>query len=187
MRGDKDKSPKWYFIDNENNIHVDFPDICFQLRNHITKNSNGLEWNDEALKKYVELFKRKEKDLLQPKKKRVLEVAEHILTMKLKSKKNDVKAKLAFKEMLSLLKPNPKDTIDYERLAEEWVSILQPYLNEKREENRRKKKIYNLSSLKSEHKKIEIDIDELNNIIEKMPIVESIDNKIASCIIGVKN
>ena len=87
--------------------------------------------------------------------------------------------------MLNLLKPNPKETIDYERLAEEWIGILQPYLNEKREKNRRRKNIYNLTSLRNEHRKIELNPETLNDIMEKMPIVESIDNKIASCIIGV--
>jgi len=187
LRGDKNKSPKWYFIDNDNKIHIDFPDICMQLRNHITKEAISLEWDANVLKKYIELFKKEERDLLQPKKKRVLEVAGHILTMKLKSKELDFNTKSVFKTMLNFLKPNPKDTIDYERLAEEWIGILQPYLNEKRENNKRKKNIYNLSSLKSEYKKIEFNIEELNFIIEKMPIVESIDNKIASCIIGVKN
>jgi superfamily II DNA/RNA helicase len=185
LRGDKDKSPKWYFIDNENKIHIDFPDICLQLRNHITKKSKGLEWKDYALKKYVELFKKKERDLLQPKKKRALEVAEHILLMKLKYRDLSIEQKSTYKSMLNLLKPNPKETIDYERLAEEWISILQPYLNDKREKSRRRKDIYNLSSLKNEHKKIELNPKKLNNIIENMPIVDSIDNKIASCIIGV--
>ena len=57
-----------------------------QLRNYITKDSVSLEWNDDVLKIYIELFKKKERDLLQPKKKRALEVALHILTMKLKEK-----------------------------------------------------------------------------------------------------
>ena len=185
LRGDTNKSPKWYFIDSENKIHIDFPDICLQLRNHITKNSKGLEWNDDALKKYVELFKKKERDLLQPKKKRVLEVAEYILTMKLKSKEIDDAHKSIFKSMLNLLKSNPKDAIDYERLAEEWIGILQPYLNEKREKNKRRKIRYNLISLKKDYNKIHLNISELNNIIEKTPIIDSIDNKIAACVIGV--
>jgi len=185
LRGDKNKSPKWYFIDSENNIHIDFPDICQQLRSHITKHSKGLEWKDDVLKKYVELFKKKERDLLQPKKKRALDVAEHILTMKLKSKQLKIEQETIYKSMLNLLKPNPKETIDYERLAEEWIGILQPYLNEKREKNRRRKNIYNLTSLRNEHRKIELNPETLNDIMEKMPIVESIDNKIASCIIGV--
>lgn len=187
LRGDKNKSPKWYFIDSENNIHIDFSDICLQLRSHITKSSEGLEWKDDALEKYIDLFKRKERDLLQPKKKRVLNVAEYILTMKLKSKKLKIEQKSTYKSMLNLLRPNPRDSIDYERLAEEWISILQPYLNEKRENSRRRKDIYNLTSLEKDYKKIELDLKLLNHIIESMPIVDSVDNKIASCIIGVSS
>ena len=50
-----------------------------------------------------------------------------------------------------------------------------------------KKNIYNLASLKNEHRNIELKIDELIKIIENTPIVDTIDNKIASCIIGVSN
>lgn len=42
--------------------------------------------------------------------------------------------------MLKLLKSNSKDAVDYERLAEEWIEIFQPYIDEKRELNRRKKR-----------------------------------------------
>lgn len=69
LRGEKSRSPKWYFITDENTIHTEFPDVCQQLRNHITKASTGIEWNDEALKRYITIFKEKERDLLPHKKK----------------------------------------------------------------------------------------------------------------------
>jgi superfamily II DNA or RNA helicase len=186
FRGEKSKSPKWYFIDNENTVHTDFTDICDQLRGHITKESDGLKWNDKILKKYIQLFKEKEIELLPPKKKRALKVAEAILKQKLRTRSLDKESKQVFEQMLYFLKPNLKDAIDYERLAEEWITILQPLLNQKRELNRRRKKIFNLSSLISDAKKIEFEIPMLQDIIHETHIVDDIDNKIASCIIGVK-
>lgn len=185
LRGDKNKSPKWYFIDSENKIHIDFPDICLQLRRHITKKSKGLEWQDKSLKRYIELFKKKERDLLQPKKKRALEVAEHILLSKLKYRDLSFEQKSIYTSMLNIFSSNTSIAIDYERLADEWISLLQPYLNNKREKNKRKKQKYNLNSLKQEHKKISLDINELKDILEGLPIIDSFDNKIASCIIGI--
>lgn len=187
LRGDKSKSPKWYFIDNENQIHTDFIDICIQLRTYIVTKPKGLDWNPLALKRYIRLFKEKERELLPPKKKRALEVAEYILHKKLTNKDISNYRKSLISSMISFLKPNPKEVIDYERLAEDWIDILQPYLDEKRIKNTRKKEVYNLSSLKRSHKSIKFENDQLLKIIENSPIVDDVDNKIASCIIGVIN
>ncbi len=185
LKGDKNKSPRWYFIDENNNIHTDFPDVCNQLRLNIGKESEKLKWNDESLKKFINLFKQKERDLLPPKKKRALEVAEHIISKKIDNKSLNKELKNVLKQMHSLLKPNVDYVVDYERLAEEWIEVLQPYLIEKRENNKRKKTVLNLSSLKGDFKKINLDIDQLINMMDNSTIIEEIDNKIASCIIGV--
>ena len=65
--------------------------------------------------------------------------------------------------------------------------MLQPYLDEKRLKNRRKKEVFNLSSLKRSYKTINFENHQLLKIIENSPIVDDVDNKIASCIIGIKN
>jgi len=187
LKGDKSKSPKWYFIDADNQIHTEFPDICLQLRKHLNGKSKNLEWNHEALKKYVRIFKEKERELLPPKKKRALEVVEYILQKKFNNNTIDAEKKKLIKSMLSFLKPNPREVIDYERLAEDWIDLLQPFLDEKRAKNRRKKEVYNLASLKRSHKTINFGNHQLSEIIENSPIVDAVDNKIASCIIGVRD
>ena len=187
LKGDKSKSPKWYFIDNDNQIHTEFTDICNQLREHLNGKSKNLEWNHLALKKYVGIFKEKERELLPPKKKRALEVAEYILQKKLNSKNADSAKKRLINTMLNFLKPNPKEVVDYERLAEDWIDLLQPFLDEKRAKNRRKKDVFNLSSLKRSHKTINFENQQLSDIIENSPIIDAVDNKIASCIIGVRD
>ena len=187
LRGDKKRSPKWYFIDGQDDIHTEFPDICQQLRIHISGKSEKLDWQDNILKHYIDYFKYKERELLPPKKKRALDVAEHILTKNLKRTDLDTLIKKIMRELLNMLKPNSQFAIDYERLADEWIVIFQPYLNEKRATMTRKKKILNLTCLKDDYKKIDLSIDLLNNIYNNTPIVEEIDSKIASCIIGVGN
>lgn len=185
LKGDKIKSPRWYFIDGSNNIYTDFLDVCNLLRKNISRESQKLKWDENSLNRFIKLFKQKERELLPPKKKRALAVAEFILLSKAKDKDINIKLKQSIKSMLNLLKSNSIEAVDYERLAEEWIGILQPYLNEKRELNRRRKNVLNLSSLKSGYKKIVLDIDQLNEMIENITIVDEIDNKIASCIIGV--
>lgn len=185
LKGDKIKSPRWYFIDGSNNIYTDFLDVCNLLRKNISRESQKLKWDESSLRMFINLFKQKEKELLPPKKKRALAVAEFILSNKVKEKNINKALRQSMDTMLKLLKPNSIEAVDYERLAEEWIEILQPYLDEKREQNRRRKTVLNLSSIKSGYKKIDLDIDKLNEMIENSTIVDEIDNKIASCIIGV--
>ncbi|MES2373372.1 MAG: SNF2-related protein [Bacteroidota bacterium] len=184
LRGEQNHSPKWYFIDNENTIYTEFPDVCYQLREHITKKSKGLPWNDDVLKKYIRYFKEKERELLPPKKKRALEVAEHILDRSLRRQGIDVTMKHIVQSHLELLKANSQYAVDYELLADEWINILQPFLNEKRDSLKRKRTVINLSSLKND-KRVIFSKEVLSEMLENAPITDEIDSKIASCIIGI--
>lgn len=185
LRGSKSKSPRWYFIDDKNNIHTDYPDVCAQLRINITTQSEGLKWNELVLDRYIKLFKKKEIELLPPKKKRALHVAEYIL-LKIQTGRNITEeTRTVYKRMLRILQTNSQTVIDYERLAEEWILILQPYLKEKRDKNRRKKAVLNLYNLKSDYKNIIIESKVLEKIIDDCVIADEIDKRIAACIIGV--
>lgn len=189
LKGDKNKSPRWYFIDESDNIYTDFPDVCNSLRESIGENSKKLKWDDTSLHRFISLFKQKERELLPPKKKRALDVAEYILSKKIETKNKDIDSNLkqSILEVLNLIKPSSVEAVDYERLAEEWIEILQPYLDIKRQQNKRKKTVFNLSSLKSDYKKIDLDIEQLNAMMENSTIIDEIDNRIASCIIGVSD
>lgn len=69
--------------------------------------------------------------------------------------------------------------------AAQWISILQPWLDEKRSLIKKKRTVYNLNSLIRDYKKITFSPDQLGNIIDNCPYTEKIDNKIVACIIGV--
>lgn len=189
LRGDVNRSPRWYFIDSEGNIESDYSMVCSSLRNNLGKDSIKLKWDNEALRRFINIFKQQERQLLPPKKKRALEVAEFILTKKRDSRRHppDSDTLQVIKNMLDLLHPSIHETVDYERLAEEWIGILQPFLLERRAQNRRKRTILNLSCLKSDYNKINFDLTRLNEIIENAILADEIDSKIASCIIGVSN
>lgn len=185
LRGDKIKSPKWYFIDGDETIHTDFPDVCQQLRTSIEKKSERLPWEQESLKKYITLFKKKERELLPPKKKRALEVTEHLIDFKIRSKdcSKELKANLLY--LSKLLNSKAEEIVDFERLAEEWIAILQPHLDEKRKLNKRKKNIYNLASLRNDYRKIDFDIIKWEKLFENSIVADDVDKRIAACIIGV--
>lgn len=185
LRGDKIKSPKWYFIDSEEIIHTDFPDVCQQLRNSVNKNSERLTWEQDSLKKYIMLFKKKERELLPPKKKRALEVAEHLIALKIKSNDTSSQLKSNLRYLDQLLNSKADEIVDFERLAEEWIVLLQPILDEKRKANKRKKNIYNLSNLRNDYRKLDFDIINWEKLFENSIVADDVDKRIAACIIGV--
>ncbi|MBB6239943.1 superfamily II DNA or RNA helicase [Pedobacter sp. AK013] len=187
LRGGKNKSPRWYFIDGQNDIHTDYPDVCQHLREGLSGESVSIPWDQDSLRQYIVFFRTKERELLPPKKKRALEVVEYILIMKLKNKKIDADIKVSYQEMLNAIMGKSNEVFDYERLAEEWIQILQPILKRKRELLRRKKTILNLASLKNDYKEIQFEPDQLSEMIEGCILGEDIDKRIAACIIGISN
>jgi len=188
IRGDKNRTPRWYFLapGNEKEVFTEFPEICEQLKLNISKKSKRIKWNDKYLRKHLDLLQEKEVELLAPKKRRALEVAEHILNYKLKVKETDENVKELIRKLLLLFHPK-KRAIDFDSFAQIWIGILQPYIEAKRTRYKKSKYVYNLNSLKTpaEMKRIEFKHDELESIFERLPIYEKIDHKIAACIVGV--
>jgi superfamily II DNA or RNA helicase len=185
IRGSKSQSPRWYFIDHKNGFHTEFPDVCEQLRKYLNDGVQPIDWNQEQLDKFILRMQEQEIKLLPHKKKRVLEVAQTILNQKVKSEK-DIATKIKLIEVIKLFKHSAREMIvDYYKFAEQWIQILQPYLDEKRDNSKRKRTVYNFNSLARDHKKIQFSIEVLDQIIKNCPFTEKIDARIVACIIGV--
>ncbi len=183
LKGHGNKSPRWYFIDEDEKVHDENNDICEQLRMHVSNDAKDVKWNDYALKKFINILKKEERNLLPPKKMRALRTAETILSRKMRASGNSLKQ--AYGRMIKILKAESDEIIDYERLAEEWIFILQPHMKVCRRELKKKKEAINYDSLASKHKNIDIPEELIEQIIEKSLIADEIDKRIASCIIGV--
>lgn len=186
LRGSKNKSPRWYLIDEFDQLHTEFPDICLQLKEKLSQKPKELEWRQESLETFIRKMRSKERELLPIKKKRVLEVAEEILRKKLKHEKKTELESL-IKRILPLFRLQSKKIIvDFDLFAEQWITILQPYLTDKRKRVKNKRTVYNFRSLIREYRKINLDKNLLQKVLENCPVTDEIDKKIASCIIGVK-
>lgn len=186
LKGDKERSPRWFFIDSDGEIHNHLHEVCQLLRENIQKKFEGLKWKQASLEYYINLFKEKEQELLPPKKKRALEVAKFILTRQRKRKEIPHEESNAIDVLLKLLSDKSQFMIDYEHFSDEWISVLQPFLERKRASQGRRKKLINLNSLKSD-KQISIDLKTLLKLASNARFTEDIDSKIASCIIGVSS
>ncbi|MEI9918939.1 MAG: SNF2-related protein [Bacteroidota bacterium] len=184
LRGTKDQSPRWYFMDHQGTFHTEYPAICKQLRDHLTGNPQTLAWDQQHLDKFIERMRQEEVKLLPNKRKRALAVAQSILNKKLKYETPELIP--VIQEVLRLFNASSKEfIIDYYRFAEQWIKILQPYLNEKREQAKRKRRVFNLNSLVKDHRTIKLSHPLLLQILENCPYTDRVDNKIVSCIIGV--
>ncbi|KJS07120.1 MAG: hypothetical protein VR77_02150 [Flavobacteriales bacterium BRH_c54] len=189
LRGDKQHSPKWYFIEPNQSkaINTDFPVICNLLKKYLrNKKQQKIEWNDYYLNKYIKLLKDNELELLSPKKKRAIKVAEIVLTKRFNNKKATLKERQIINKLLQLF-DRRKSFVDFDDFSKTWITFLQPYLDEKRERNKDKRRVFNLNDLTTpyEIKKMDFDVEELTKIYEEAPVYEDIDFKIASCIVGV--
>ncbi len=187
-RGDKKHSPKWYFIHLEpkETVLTDFGAVSSALRNELSGKEEKLEWNNHHLEYYLKILRKKEIELLPPKKRRALEVAKEILQRRLKSRFIDRYEKEIIGQLLKLFSETNK-AVDFDEFASSWIDFLQPYLDDKRERNFRNRQSFNLNELKkkTEIKRINFDLEKLQSIIEDTPLHQDIDSKIVSCIVGV--
>lgn len=189
LRGNEIKSSRWYFIElnSKNNIYTEYPEVCDKLREYIIGVSEKKNWQDKYLKKYISILKEKEIELLPPKKRRALMVAKTLLEKKIRGRKDDEIKKRIMKKLLRLFDPKI-ESVDFESLAELWINALEPRLEERRERNKIKRKVFNFNSLTKgvAPSFINFTKEELSEILEKCPVSENINTKIASCIIGIK-
>ncbi|PWH83974.1 hypothetical protein DIS18_05345 [Algibacter marinivivus] len=190
LRGSETKSSRWYFIESNanNKIFTEYPEVCEKLREYINGTSEKKKWDDKHLKKYINILKDKEIQLLPPKKNRALIVAKNLLEKKIRGRKDDELKKRVMRKLLNLLNPK-KESVDFESLADLWINVLQPRLTERRERNKIKRKVFNFESLikGTAPNFIDFTTEELSEILEKCPVSENINTKIASCIIGIKS
>lgn len=144
FRGDASKSPKWFFIDSDDNTYTEFPEICDQLRKYIQPDNIKAEhWTQETdrhLISAVQKLKQKERHLLPNKRKRALSVAEKLLDKHFKKTKDVTRKQLIDKvqKLFSTDHPEEHGIVDYYLFAQNWLDILQPVLNKKRKASRKK-------------------------------------------------
>lgn len=187
-RGDKSHSPKWYFIytSPEEIVLTDFGDVSKALRNELSGKEEKLNWNNQHLEHFLKILRKKEIELLPPKKRRALKVAQEVLKHGLKKLSVDRYEKEILEQLLKLFSETNK-AVDFDEFASSWIDFLQPYLDNKRDRNIRNRQSFNLNELKkaAEIRRIYFDLKKLLSILEDTPQHQDIDSKIVSCIVGV--
>lgn len=185
LRGGKSQSPQWVFIGGDDNkVSTDFPEICGLLRKHLHE-VNEAVWNQDQLDHFVKRLRKSEIDLLPHKRKRAITVARTLLEQKLKKVRSADERRL-IKDAQSLLTEDTVDghIVDYYQLSQLWLDVLQPELDRRRDANTKRSSVISLQDLASPRNPCPVSTEQLEFILEHCPYTESIDQKIAACIIG---
>jgi len=187
-RGNINTSPKWLFLEIDKKPLTDFIGVSGALTEKLPfVEKQRLRWSQSKLDNFLKQFREYEKMLLPEKQRRSLDVAYFILDMYRMKKTISKDLKSIINRNISLFNPSIKDeVVDYNSLAKLWLEILQPAIDQLRNKRKNRRKALNLSALKDNWKSISLNEDVLKRILEKCETTETIDHRIATCIVGIK-
>ena len=165
----------------------DLPAVCEKLGSNLEGVENLNDKIDQAqilLADFVEKIQESEIQNLPNKKRRGLELLQHLVTAYLKPRGIDRERKDLLLEIQRILKPDLANefSIDYYQLAQTWLDIVQPILIEERQKSRR---VVHLKSLERKLKREPLDNGQLAQLTDRLPTINNIGKRIASCIIGI--
>jgi hypothetical protein len=190
FRGAAARSPKWLFIDERNKTYTDFGEITNKLKQYLGGQSIvNRSWNqvnpDKEIKTILYKLRSIERSLLPPKKRRALEIGQKCLINLEANPKTTENLRRLARKLLGLFNSETEsdDWIDYNHLAELWLSILLPALDKKRSEKIRNKWMLTLSDLKE--KDVNLSESQLLEMLDNCQYASTLDELIASCIISI--
>ncbi|MDX2249389.1 MAG: SNF2-related protein [Bacteroidia bacterium] len=196
MRGNKESTPRWFFIDENKIIYSELTAICYNLMQRLEKvkkwrtpEDRWLNTTTKYLNEYIFLLQKEGRNLLPNRRKRALTVAEEILRRQRKCE-DDIKRKALLDDLLNTFKPtqiNEADSTNFYLYSQQWLDILSPYLIEKRKKSKNKNKVISLNNLIPDYRSIKLSVDDLERIKENVPIRKQPWNDVVACIITVPN
>lgn len=191
-KGTKAISPRWYFVDSEENVTSELGEVCRLFRQEIKQvdrcESDWSEEVDHKLKHYIKILLRNEINMLPSKRKRAIVVAKLLVERQLKNVGKDYFRKNLLQKVAEMFEPKIVEeeyNIDYYSFSQKWLYILMPLLSAKRHAQKRKdKKVFSLLDLKSD-RSIYFSNELLQEVLDSAPLIVNIWNRVASCIIGI--
>lgn len=192
MRGSDDQAPRWIlFKSPEADPVTSLDKICNYFRKHLIEAEN-LPLDAES-SRYLEIFLRSlkisSKTLISGKKQQALQEMEIILTAyrnQLLSRKQQDEKELYLFLIEQLQQQEECDSIDWDRLADQWLEITRPIWQEQLKITR-KRKILLLKDIREiviQSRKILA--PKIREAFHRIPLLDPIENRIASCIIARK-
>lgn len=186
-RGSADQSPRWLFLEMDQKPLTDFIDISNALARRLPfADKERLPWDQDKLNYFLRKFREYEWLMLPYKKQRSLEVSLFILKKYRERRNLSNELKNSIQQNIALFNiTNRDEVIDYYSLANLWLEILQPELEKLRNRRINRRRALNLNALKEHWKSVKLNEKLLQNILNRCETTDTIDNRIAACIVGI--
>lgn len=202
IKGSDYYSPYWLYIDDElieeQKVLRDLPAICQKLRENL-KGRPDIEVTEcirkeqQLKKKYLDFIQQNQIKSLPNKKRRAIELLLDILTQEIYDLFTSSRRKQIFEELLQVLQPNTKQSrqADYYELAQHWLKIIQPKMLEFRQRERQERRRSKISHLKDKQfwmylNDYPIPDEVFEELLQQVVYIENLENRISTCIIGLK-
>jgi len=192
VSGVKHGAPKWVlFEDEQTSPVVRLDTICARLRVLLGDEVENLSMNSHA-SQVLERFLRKlgdsESMLLPRKKQRALDQMHDVLAQYCKKaqKLGDQETAARWKALANAAKPQAEGSRpDLETVAENWLDLIRPMWFAKLANRKNRRRPLILKDLHQDLIKAPFDLWDVESRFSAIPIVDSLDERIAACIIGV--
>jgi superfamily II DNA/RNA helicase len=183
----KEGVSRWLFITADEKVETDYSVICSRLRENL-KGVEKTKHSQAELDFFLKVFRKKEKESLPHKKRRAVEVAEHMLKAQLKSLLKDPTDKRIelTRNVLDLFSlATDEYSIDFSAFALRWLDVLSPKLKDLRLRKKRRH-YWTLEDLKTRSLYYTFSEQELEYILQNLSFTQPFDLQIAACIVGVR-
>ncbi|MEO2051944.1 MAG: SNF2-related protein [Allomuricauda sp.] len=185
-QGTEKKSPMWLYIEDSGAIYNEFPAICNLLRENLSS-VEDIDWHQDTLSRFLELYRKNERKAIPHKKRRALEVAEFLLDKQTRAEVEKEEDIALINRLLDVFKVGYREddmAVDYDRFADMWLDLLKPLLKKKQQKSGRRELI-TLENLKTKWVVRYFEPEQLRKIYDHIPLMDKLENRIAACVIGV--
>lgn len=202
IRGSKYYSPYWLYIDDstlENRrkpVLKDLHQISRKLRSNLSNAVDldlfeNIEAEEMLKKKYISIIKDFEIENLPNKKRRAIKLLRSIISKSLLNLFIEERLRSVLIDLQKVIhgKIIGNFSIDYYQLAHNWIKIIQPRLINFKKMHKYQREIIHMNSesFKEDLIKNPISIEEFEKLRDDIITISPIENRIASCIIGIGN
>lgn len=190
LKSSKKQPPRWFLTHSRSKVETELPQICEILRENLINfeeipghKIDESDWTQ--VRKHIAIIQKKAIEFLPNKKKRALKIADNLLEKQLEIE-TDIEIKQLIVDNRKILQPqfvNEDDyDFDFDKFAQMWLDILQPYLTDLKIKSPRK--IITLNDLKSSSVD-KFDKEVLEKLLKHAPYTESIWQRITALIIAI--
>lgn len=192
ISGAKHGAPKWVLFDDLNAIpQVRLETVCSRLRLSLGDDVENMSMDATAsswLEKFLKALGGSETLLLPRRKQRALEQMRDVLHHYSKQARNrgDYDSAARWDALAKAAEPIPDGTRpDLESVAENWLDLIRPLWFAKLADRRTRRRPLLLRDLRADLIKYPFELNQVEERFVDVPVVDSLDERIAACILGV--